>query len=137
MEYTSVFEGRSIICIPIQGLYKLVINKPTHYLLGYGHFILIHISSNRILSLLVSCGSTFIIIEKNEQRSIVFVSHLFEHPRAKYHWNSKISFLKMDTQQECRKKIIEIFNEKPRRLQKTIAKLAGVNQKTVSKITLK
>ena len=43
----------------------------------------------------------------------------------------------MDTQQECRKKIIEIFNEKPRRLQKTIARLAGVNQKTVSEVIFK
>ena len=45
--------------------------------------------------------------------------------------------MKMDTQQECRKKIIEIFNEKPRRLQETIARLAGVNQKTISKVILR
>ena len=70
-------------------------------------------------------------------RYLVFVSHLFQNPRAKYHCNSKICFLKIDTQQECRKKIIEIFNEKPLRLQKTIARLASVNQKTVSKIILK
>ena len=29
--------------------------------------------------------------------------------------------------------MIKIFNEKPRRLQNTIARLAGVNQKTVSR----
>ena len=34
----------------------------------------------------------------------------------------------MDTQQECRKKIIEIFNEKPPCFQKIIARLAGVNK---------
>ena len=39
----------------------------------------------------------------------------------------RISFLKMGIQQKCRKKTIEIFNEKPRRLQNTIARLAGVN----------
>ena len=38
----------------------------------------------------------------------------------------------MGTQQECRKKIIDIFNEKSLRLQKTIARLADV-----SKIILK
>ena len=43
----------------------------------------------------------------------------------------------MGTQQECLKKIIEIFNEKPLRLQKTIARLICVNQKTVSKVILK
>ena len=43
----------------------------------------------------------------------------------------------MGTQQGCRKKIIEIFNEKSRRLQKTIARLAGVNQKIVYKVVLK
>ena len=72
---------------------------------------------------------TVIIIEKNEYRYIVFVSHLFQHPHDEFHCNSKISFLKIGTQQECRKKIIEIFNEKPRRLQKTFARLAGINQK--------
>ena len=50
---------------------------------------------------------------------------------------SKISFLKMGAQQEFRKKkIIEIFSEKPRRLQNA-AGVAGVNQKTVSKVILK
>ena len=43
----------------------------------------------------------------------------------------------MSTQQEYRKKIIEIFKVKPRRLQKTIARLRGVNQKTHSKVMLK
>ena len=43
----------------------------------------------------------------------------------------------MGTQRECRKKGIEIFSEKPSRLLKTVAKLAGVNQKTVSQIMLK
>ena len=75
-------------------------------------------------------------MKKNEYRYIVFVSHLFQNPLAKCHCNTKISFMKMGTQQECRKKIIEIFKEKPRRLQKTIARLAGVNQKTVSNVIL-
>ena len=43
----------------------------------------------------------------------------------------------MGTQQECRKKLNEICNEKPRRLQNNIARLAGVNQKLVSKVILK
>ena len=44
----------------------------------------------------------------------------------------------MFTQQECcSKKITEIFNENQRRLQKTIARLECVNQKTVSKVILK
>ena len=47
---------------------------------------------------------TFITIEKNEYGYTVFVNHLFQNPRAKCHCNSKISFLKMGTQQECRKK---------------------------------
>ena len=42
----------------------------------------------------------------------------------------------MGTQQKC-KNIIEIFNEKPPRLQKTIVRFTGVNQKTVFKIILK
>ena len=79
---------------------------------------------------------TFIIIEKNEYRYIVFVSHQFQNSSAKYHCNSKISFLNMNTQQKCHKQIIQIFNEKPRRLQKTIVRLAGVNQKPISKVIL-
>ena len=47
---------------------------------------------------------TFVIIDKNEYRYIVFVTHVFQNPRAKYHCNTKISFLKMGIQQECRKK---------------------------------
>ena len=42
----------------------------------------------------------------------------------------------MVTQQECRKKLIAIFNEIARRLQKTIARLASVNQKPVPKVIL-
>ena len=57
---------------------------------------------------------SFIIIDqkkkKNEYRYIVFVSHLFQNECAKCHCNSKISFLEMGTKQECRRKIIEIFN---------------------------
>ena len=45
--------------------------------------------------------------------------------------NSKISFLKMVTHS------IEIFNEKPSRLQKRIAGLAVVNQETLSNVILK
>ena len=50
---------------------------------------------------------------------------------------AKLVFLKMDCQQECHKKVIEIFNEKPCRLKKTIARLASVNHKTVSMVILK
>ena len=43
----------------------------------------------------------------------------------------------MGTQKECRKKMIEIFNENQRHLQKTIARLRGVYQNTLSKVILK
>ena len=48
-----------------------------------------------------------------------FISHLFQNSRAKCHCKSKISFLKTA------------------QLQKTIARLADVNQKAVSKAILK
>ena len=59
--------------------------------------------------------------------TLVFISHLFQNPRAKCHCNSEISFLKMGTQQECPKKVIEIFN----------ARLGSVYPKTVSNLILK